>query len=175
MTEVEEYADLMVRGGFVERDEVVEAVVDSFPEEVSEQDAEALVERLWAARLSEQAGWPAETETDRLMGALAELDDAGVVARANFTCCNTCGTTEIGAEADENSRGYVFFHQQDTERAAEGGGLYLAFGTFGAGDAAAVGREVVAALEAAGLRVQWNGSPTTRILVTPLTWQVRLE
>jgi hypothetical protein len=174
VTEAEEYATTLVRTGFNDRDDVLEAVLDSYESELSEADAEELVDRLWAARLAEQAGWPKTTEVDRLLATFETLDANGIVARADFTCCGNCGHTEIGAEAEDGARGYVFFHQQDTERAAEGGGLYLAYGAFGDGDTVEVGREIVAALTAANLPVVWDGTAGQRILVNPLTWQLRL-
>lgn len=175
MTEAEEYATTLVRTGFNDRDEVLEAVLESHEDELSEQEAADLVDRLWAARLAEQATWPETTEVDRLLSVFETLDANGIVARADFACCGNCGHTEIGAEAGDSARGYVFFHQQDTERAAEGGGLHLAYGTFGDGDPAEVGREVVAALTAANLPTEWDGTAGRRILVSPLNWQVRIE
>jgi hypothetical protein len=174
VTEAEEYASTLVRTGFHDRDEVLEAVVESYEDDLSEDEAASLVTRLWEARLAEQATWPETTEVDRLLSTFATLDAAGVVARPNFTCCNNCGHTEIGAEAEGGARGYVFFHHQDTERAAEGGGLYLSYGAFGDGDIAAIGREVVAALTAAKLPTEWDGTAGQRILVYPLNWQLRL-
>ena len=62
------------------------------------------------------------------------LEAAGIVARQNFTCCKTCGFYEINGEMEAARaqgrvvRGYVFFHMQDTERAAKGGDLALAYG-----------------------------------------------
>ncbi len=175
MTEAEEYATTLVRTGFNDRDEVLEAVLESYEDELSEEEAEALVDRLWAARVAEQATWPETTEVDRLLFAFETLDANGVVARANFTCCATCGHSEIGAEAEDHHRGYVFFHEQDTENAAEGGGLYLAFGAFHDGDTTAIGREVVAALHAVDLPTRWDGTAAQRILVAPLNWQLRLR
>jgi hypothetical protein len=174
MTEAEEYASAMIATGFRDQDEVVEAVHESFEDELSEEEAEELVDRLWQARLAEEADWPAETAADRLLAAFSALDGEGIVARADFTCCNTCGTTEIGAEVDGPARGYVFFHNQDTERAAEGGGLYLSYGTFDGTDPVPVAETVVAALRAADLPAEWDGDVRARILVSPLEWQLRL-
>lgn len=175
MTEHEEYATTLVRTGFNDRDDVLEAVLDYCEDELSEADAAALVDRLWAARLAEQAGWPETTEADRLLAAFETLDANGIVARPDFACCGNCGHTEIGAEAEDGARGYVFFHQQDTERAAEGGGLYLAYGAFGGGDPVEIGHAVVAALAAANLPTEWDGTAGQRILVSPLNWQLRIE
>jgi hypothetical protein len=175
VTEAEEYANTLVRTGFHDQDEVLEAVLESYEDDLSEDEAEELVTRLWETRLAEEATWPETTEVDRLLSTFAALDAAGVVARANFTCCNNCGHTEIGAEAEDGARGYVFFHQQDTERAAEGGGLYLSYGAFPGAATESIGHEVVAAMTAANLPTEWNGTAGRRILVSPLTWQLRLE
>lgn len=78
--------------------------------------------------------------------------------------------TEIGAEADavQGARGFVFFHHQGTRGAAEGG-LTLYYGGFddSARTTTAVGHEVVAALDAAGLSTDWDGNPDKAIEVTP--------
>ncbi|MFE1252025.1 DUF6891 domain-containing protein [Streptomyces sp. NPDC058735] len=148
------------------------------PPPVSPAQAREIVERLWLERVQEQEAWTGPTDPDRLERAFAALDRAGVVAREDFTCCRRCGLMEIGAEVDDVSRvrGFVFFHHQGTRRAAEGGGLSLYYGGFDGSEetTAAVGHEVVAALTAAGLSTQWNGSPDRAIEVTPLRWRKRL-
>jgi hypothetical protein len=166
----------LVHGGFRDRDDVVEATGETFGDDgLSEQDAEALVERVWSARVAEQAAWPATTDADRVLTAFAALDTNGIVARPDFACCDNCGHTEIGAEAGPETRGYVFFHEQDTARAVTGSGLYLSYGSLPTpADAQSVGREVAAALTAAGVGVEWNGSADQRIHLTPLNWQLRL-
>ena len=174
MTDVEKYATTLVNTGFNDRDDVLEAVLESPWNELSREEAEALVTRLWETRLAEQATWPETTEADRLLAVFETLNANGIVARANFMCCSTCGHTEIDVEAGDGARGYVFFHQQDTEHAAEGDGVYLAFGAFEDSDITAVGREVVAALTAANLPTEWDGTAGQRILVHPLNWQRRL-
>ncbi|TDV46270.1 DUF6891 domain-containing protein [Actinophytocola oryzae] len=174
--EIEEFVRPLVNGGFTERDDVAQHVTDYFEDQFPEQELEPLVARVWAERLAEQATWPAETETERVLNALDSLSAKGIVARANFTCCATCGAAEIGIEAKDGDRGYVFFHQQDTESAAVGGGLYLSYGTFDdETDAAAIAEEIVAALTTAGATTVWNGDVDRRILVSPLRWQVRLK
>ncbi|MFI9008770.1 DUF6891 domain-containing protein [Actinosynnema sp. NPDC053489] len=194
--EVEEHARAVVHGGFTALDDAVRDVAEHFEDEpaVTPRAVRRVVERVWRERAAEQAGWPATTDVDRLLAAFAALDRGGIVARADFTCCQTCGHAEIGAEAAGPARGYVFFHRQDTEGAVARGRLWLAFGSFagsagpGAADPAAadpapadlaaadeaVGREVVAALAAGGLPVEWNGSVRTRIEVGPITWRKRL-
>ncbi|XVU29760.1 DUF6891 domain-containing protein [Actinoplanes sp. CA-054009] len=127
-----------------------------------------------AAHLEEQAAWPDRTDSDRLTSAFRALDRARIVAREEFTCCRTCGVSEIGDEvADgETARGFVFYHDQDAERAAAGGSLWLAFGSFGTVPAEQVGAEVAAALRAEGLSVDWDGSAGQRLHVR-LRWARR--
>ncbi len=98
------------------------------------------------------------------------------MTRQNFTCCKPCGLAEIGDELRRTSRGYTFFHQQDTASAVGGGGLFLAFAAAADSESAqlAIGSEVVAALTAAGLSPQWNGEVTQRIAI-PFDWKRRRE
>ncbi|GAA3642822.1 hypothetical protein GCM10022267_31820 [Lentzea roselyniae] len=39
-----------------------------------------------------------ETDPERLTRAFAALREAGITARENFTCCRSCGESEIGGE-----------------------------------------------------------------------------
>ena len=176
--EAENFARRLVHGGFGTCEEIVRGVTEYFDaeHEVHPAQARGIVNRLWRERLAEQAEWPETTDADRLLEVFGALDANGIVARPDFACCRRCGMTEIGAEAGEGDRGFVFFHEQDTNRAVEGAGMWLAYGTLAGStlDPAAVGREVVAALRAAGLPVEWNGSADARIHVTPLDWRKRL-
>ncbi|MFJ8809795.1 DUF6891 domain-containing protein [Streptomyces sp. NPDC102490] len=144
---------------------------------VSRAQAWRLVDRLWLERLAEQETWGEETtDPDRLTRVFRALDAAGVTARENFTCCRGCGTAEIAAER-EGARGFVFFHRQSTEAAAEGHGLMLHYGGFDGSQetTAAVGHEVVAAFAGSGLSTEWDGDPGRAIAVDPLNWRKRLE
>ncbi|MDH6704351.1 hypothetical protein P3T27_001052 [Kitasatospora sp. MAA19] len=184
LREARERARELIRCGFQDPDEIAESLVEVLDDQgLTQEEAERIVAPLWAERLAEQASWPATTDVDRLAAAFDALEEEGVVAAMDFTCCAGCGYAEIGGEADEGSHGFVFFHQQDTEAAADGRGLMLRYGGFHTGEEAAevserrtaeVGRAVVAALEAAGLPVEWDGSPHTAIRVTPLEWLNRL-
>ncbi|MEU7614359.1 hypothetical protein [Micromonospora sp. NPDC049204] len=127
-----------------------------------------------SAHLAAQAQWPEITDNDRLTAAFRTLSAAGVVARENFSCCQTCGTAEIGGEIPRGrtARGYAFYHQQDAENGVDDSGVHVAYGLFGQPTTADLGAEVVAALRAEGLSVHWDGSTGTRIRVA-LTWQRR--
>lgn len=175
----------LLQDGYLGIDRLVRETVDLMadderdgPAPVSAAQARELVERLWVARVAEQRTWRGPTDPDRLTRAFAALEREGVVAREDFTCCRSCGLAEIGAEAEDagGTRGFVFFHHQGTRSAAEGHGLSLYYGGFdgSAETTTAVGREVVAALTAAGLSAVWDGNPDKAIELTPLTWHKRL-
>ncbi|WP_371678826.1 hypothetical protein [Streptomyces sp. NBC_01276] len=169
-----------LRCGYDGRAELVETAEESLVEDgvrpVSRAQAARLVDRLWRERVAEQAGWSGETDPERLARAFDALDDAGITARENFTCCRGCGLSEIRADGEPDARGFVFFHSQCTEGAAAGGDLYLLYGGFGADEevTASVGREVVEALDSVGLTWAWDGSAHDAIRVTGLDWRKRL-
>ncbi|MFG1927149.1 DUF6891 domain-containing protein [Cryptosporangium sp. NPDC048952] len=128
----------------------------------------------FAAALAAQATWPERTDNDRLTEAFRALDAAGIVARQDFACCQNCGLAEIGGTVPDPAaaRGYVFYHQQDTDSAVAGEGVHLAYGLFGAPPTTEIGTEVTTALTAAGLPVNWDGTTGQRIHV-PLDWAIR--
>lgn len=178
--EVEERVRELLRCGYDDRAQLAEDaeewLVDDDYRPVSTPQARQLVDRLWLERIAEMETWEEVTDPERLTRAFEALDADGITARENFTCCRTCGTAEIAGERREGARGFVYFHAQCTESAAAGHGLTLLYGGFdgSAETTAAVGRDVVAALGAAGLSTEWDGSPDSAITVTALTWHKRL-
>ncbi|MBB1259370.1 DUF6891 domain-containing protein [Streptomyces alkaliterrae] len=178
--ELAEHVRRVLVGGYATRAELAqlaeECLVDGERRPVSRGQAQALVDRLWLDRVAEQASWRGETDPERLARAFAALDEAGITARENFTCCRSCGQSEIGSAGEPGAWGYVYFHTQCTESAAAGYGLTLLYGAFDGRSetTAAVGDEVVASLEAAGLRATWDRDPDRVITVDPLDWRRRL-
>lgn len=175
------------------QEEVAEIVGDD-PEyadgPLTAADVTAIVDQVWAERLHAQEGWTGLSDADRLDSAFAELEASGIVARMNFTCCGSCGHAEIGGEVPEgrSPRGYVFFHMQDADGLAEASPaqLYFDYGAWRPDGSAypdeesyieaatAIGQEVARALDAAGLRVSWNGELGRRIAITDVDWRRRL-
>lgn len=104
---------------------------------------------------------------ERIKGAFAALRKVGYLARMNFLCCGGCASyalhsrfTERGIPQDDPRRKAVYYHHQDgagleSARKPEDLGVYLGW----AGD----GAEIVAALRAAGLEVEWDGTKEQRI------------
>ncbi|MFD3553438.1 DUF6891 domain-containing protein [Streptomyces goshikiensis] len=167
-------------GGFADRAELAELAEDYLVtadrRPVSREQAVALADRMWLERVAEQAEWQGETDPERLTRAFTALQEAGITGRENFTCCRSCGQSEIGGEGGTDARGFVYFHSQCTDSAAAGHGLVLLYGGFDGSSetTAAIGDEVVAALEATGLQVDWDRDPNRAITVTPLDWRRRL-
>ncbi|GGQ33217.1 hypothetical protein BKA00_004871 [Actinomadura coerulea] len=159
-------------------DQMVEMVEDAGVE-YSQDAIEDTVDALWNAQVEEQRKWPEVTDNDLLERAFTRLWRTGIVAEENFTCCQSCGVTEIGGQIPEGSvmDGYTFFHEQDTESVLFDDELLLSYGTFGPESepqkAVEVGERVVAALKTEGLRVEWDGSPAARITVF-MKWRKRL-
>src|SRR5262245_11532935 len=183
--EVSRTVSRLVRAATLSQDDIEQAVSDiayesSQPEALKSHGASELA-RAWNAQREEEKGWSERTDSDRLDAAFSELDAAGIVARQDFLCCQTCGCAEVAQLFDtmrasgQAPRGYAFYHGQDTERGVEGAGVYLSFGdaTFDEDvKSVAVGRTVVDTLERHGLKPRWNGTFGQRINV-PLVWKRR--
>ncbi|QGP79676.1 DUF6891 domain-containing protein [Sphingobium sp. CAP-1] len=184
---VEALRDLVrrdVAGGFYDDDAILTNANEVFEEELPRPllrvEASAALRAALADHRSAEQGWSDITDCDRLDAAFALLEAEGVIARQNFTCCGTCGASEIWDEIEAAQaegaavQGYAFFHMQDTESAVEGHGLYLNYGACEEGEAAAiaVGHRIVAALEAQGLTTDWDGRLERRIAVA-LEWKKR--
>lgn len=132
--------------------------------------------KLWSRAEAEERGWKDVSTNDRIDAAFEDLTKRGIFSAQNFTCCSSCGHSEAwGAMSETGARGYVFYHQQDTERGVEGGGLWLAYGARedGTGAVEAVGREICDALDRFGVPWTWNGKSETRIAIEPFEWRKR--
>jgi hypothetical protein len=185
LDDLRDFIRVQVAAGFAPLDEMVDEAVDVFadttlPQASLRAAATVIAEKAIAEHLAQQKSWTAPTDCDRLDAAFAALDAAGIVARQHFSCCGSCGATEIHDEMDKVAkdgttvRGYTFFHVQDTEQAVEGESLFL---SYGAPDrdrdaAVAIAQEVVAALKEQGLHPAWNGRHANRIGL-PIVWQRR--
>lgn len=184
--ELQTFIDIEVKAGFASRDEIIEMAVDYLLDDYDYtldfiiERATTITDQLLAQHAAEQATWVQSTDCDRLDEAFAELDRHGIVARQNFTCCQSCGHAEIWEAIDDTEQfrtvlGYVFYHQQDTDSAVEGDYLYLAYGAVDGKSPSSmrVGHEVVAALQRAGLDVVWNGDLSKRIYLPNFRWERR--
>jgi len=184
LEDIDEHIQREVATGFYRPDEILQSAIEVFagdlPDAVLAEHARRSLDEALAARAAEQESWPETTDCDRLDSAFAALERGGIVMRQNFSCCGTCGSSEIWDEvkvfeaAGGRAYGYAFYHQQDTERAAEGGGIFLNYGACEDGEepAIATGRAIVAELERHGLETDWDGTWDKRIGVK-LDWKRR--
>lgn len=173
-----------VAAGFASADQIIASVIEVFGDEVDPMVLRLhmgrFVHDMLSAHLAEQATWPATTDCNRLDAAFTYLEARGIICRHNFSCCGTCGAAEIWDEiataqtAGHSTRGYVFYHTQDTEAAVDGHGLYLSYGAVDDGEAVAlaIAREIVVALKRNGLLSVWDGKWSRRIGVS-LDWKRR--
>jgi hypothetical protein len=172
-----------VAEGFSDRADIIARFTDDPDEEeygeVDEEAVEALVDLALRAHHTKQKRWKLPTDCDKLDTAFKSLERKGVVARQNFTCCSNCGHHEIWDEVKQTRAkgkviGYAFYHQQDTEAAVDGGGIYVKFAAVENDDVKKrlVGQKVVDSLTAAGLKPRWDGDPGCAVAVK-LKWRKR--
>jgi len=179
-----DYIRREVAGGFSSTDDIcriaVEIYSDKHDPSVLLPHARTLVQEMIDAQLSEQANWEKPTDCDRLDQAFRDLESQGIISRQNYSCCGTCGSGEIWDEMialqseGKNVRGYTFYHEQDTQHAVDGEGLYLNYGSIEENVPAQIdiGHEIVRILNQHDLATDWNGDLQYRIFVK-LNWQRR--
>lgn len=172
-----------IRWGFYTSDEIVAAIAESITHEPSSgitlQTAKRAIRPVvvteWQAQLEIQKSWPGEsTVSDKLTRAFSSLErNHNILARMNFTCCQTCGVAEPSGDRDDHTRGYGFIHEQDTEHVVDGGDLCLTFGSFTKPDRKTrdVGGIIVRSLRRARLRVKWEMDPGKRTKVCCGEWR----
>jgi hypothetical protein len=164
----------------------------------TDEELRAAYEKALAARREQQRQF-GEVRSN-LSRAFVDLNELGVLARENFTCCGTCAAAEIHDERDDSRHwhGYLWYHQQDTDSllASEDGEVYLGHGAYPPADfdevayAALPKAEQQARYQADlerlldeiafpvlrkyGMRVEWNRKQSARIRVTGARWYAPL-
>jgi|SRR5687768_3395559 hypothetical protein len=184
ISKMRDYIRREVAGGFSSTDDIcriaVEIYSDKHDPSVLLPHARTLVQEIIDAQLSKQANWEKTTDCDRLDQAFRDLESQGIISRQNYSCCGTCGSGEIWDEMvalqseGKNIRGYTFYHEQDTQHAVDGEGLYLNYGSIEENVPAQIdiGHEIVRILNQHDLATDWNGDLQYRIFVN-LNWQRR--
>ncbi len=173
-----------VRSGFYGVEQSVELIRETVyaPGPVDEGWLRSEIEAAFAEHRRQAAGWPDQTDCDRLDRVFASLNEQGIVAIQNAGYTQSDGFSDAKeayvAAGGEDSKiaGYCFYHRQDLERAVKGEGLWLAFGCFAGGDGrgVGVGQRVAAEAEAGGFATRWDGTVAKRILLPNIHWQRRL-
>lgn len=114
--------------------------------------------------------------------AFSALRKQGIIARQNFLCCQSCASSALSGIAVKQHtegkpvNGVVYYHRQDNNTLKESGYVYLAYGDVSHYEEGKpevsmglptieVGKLVVKAVAATGLKVDWDGNEGTRIKV----------
>ena len=169
--------------GFMEADELLEEVLETFyDEDVDPTWIGEQVTRLYEARQAEIAEWDPEeaSDFDRLANAFDELSEGRIIAihRAGFSDEDaveelTAALKALG-ERGMRPRGYVYYHTGHLDRVLdpEKPRLDLVFGamTKASVQVKEVGNLVTATLQRYGLDARWNGSPGDNIRVRDIEW-----
>lgn len=166
-------------------------------EDIGEEQADRAFDAVLAARRAQQAAWGPD-DVLPLTAAFDALAEAGIVAREHFSCCGTCGSAEIGGERDDTRtwRGYVYYHQQDTESLISSRSTYVGYGafldafmteeewlalseqereeTYDRITVDLMNDEVIPVLERHGVNVVWDRRLATRILLEDVDAVVRV-
>jgi hypothetical protein len=189
--EIHSWITLRVYGGYDSDDQIIARALDDW--QVSWKDAgepdieirpyiERSVVEIVEEHRRDQATWPTVTDCDRLDAAFAELDARGILARQNYEQTLTSGCAAIWHEIERERakrpiRGYVFFHEQDTETAVKYDGPVLAWGAVEEEDEAAwrsVAEEIMDVIRRHGLDCDWPGGQTNcRISINKMHWRRR--
>ena len=179
---VRRYIVALVRGGFETKDQIRKIICKEIilPEKVDTSAVVKEIEYQSAALRKESEAWPTMTDWDRLARAFARLGQAAVIALHNAGVTISDGESDV-AEAYHQAKnkkiivGYCFYHWQDVDRAIQGGGLALAFGSLQDSiGAEAIGQRVAEELRVSGLETSWNGSADRRIIIPEFKWQRRM-
>ncbi|MBB6431629.1 DUF6891 domain-containing protein [Algisphaera agarilytica] len=185
INEVTGYIERDVASGFADLNNVVDRALEVLEDEhdivALRPHAESALNSAIANHLKAEQTWPEKTDCDRFDMAYASLEDKGVVCRHNFSCCGTCASAEIWdeiqAEQDKGREiiGCAHYHEQDTESAVEGYGVYLSYGSVLEGEQPSVdiGLMIAHAMREQGLEVTWDETLAKRIHVK-LDWKRRL-
>ena len=114
-----------------------------------------------------------------LNAAFRDLRKQGFLAKQDFTCCQSCGVSDLMDEAEflaqtgRDVKGGIFYHMQDTDNLREDGRCHIAYVSFdlskGTSDAAleeaaiVVGQVAVETLLRHGVKTEWDGTVARRI------------
>ena len=113
-------ARVLVRSGYADRAAVTAALAEAVQEDAPSADPASLVPELVdeavAALAADAAGWPAETDPDRLDAVLAELESLGLVV---VRYCADHHEARKALESAAAPKGLVFFTDTDVWHAVD--------------------------------------------------------
>jgi len=113
--------------------------------------------------------------TPKINKAFNKLMDFNILAKKDWTCCQSCGHGEMKDFLSNFNRlyrigktlelkNYLFFHDQDRDHLNARGSTYLAY------DLDEEAKKIVMKVfQDHGLKPEWNGSEDTRIKITEIS------
>lgn len=172
-------AHYLVWAGFHNRAEILEMSPEVTGVDAPPSLMVPLVDAELACKREAEAGWPSETDCDRLDAAFNELQRQGVLGQQYAGYTQSDGLSDVSealSQEDGQYTGFCFYTAQDVEHLLDGErSLFLAFGANnedGAG-AVEVGRRIREVMHGAGFETAWDETVSTRIALTNIEWKRR--
>jgi hypothetical protein len=177
-----EQINIDIKSGFYDKEEIFTNIEDylyqvPFDHEWTRQQ----IDKAYSDRLKEQSNWSTITDFDRLVRAFDKLNSSGIIALHYAGMTKQDGEHDCEEIYDDllkkgiKTRGFCYYHWQDIERVVDDTHLYIGFGDFNNNDkdALEIGKQIAAALEEQGFRLNWERTVATRIEITNIRWQKR--
>jgi hypothetical protein len=93
LAEMRDFIARRVYEGFDDPEHIIESAVEVTESVMDPEELEVHAERITTELIEEhrhqQSEWQGPTDCDRLDQAFEALEEEGIVARQNFTCCQT--------------------------------------------------------------------------------------
>lgn len=170
--------------GFMEEDELLEEVLDTFlDEDVDPKWIGEQVHKLYAEREAEIDEWDPEeaNDFDRIANAFDELCEHKIIALHRAGLDDDDAVEEITeafkslAERGIRPKGYVYYHGGHLEKVLDEDkpSLDLVFGavTKAESQVTQVGNLISDTLQRYGFDIRWNGRPGSNIRIKDIDWQ----
>lgn len=189
MTENEEFIFdrflISIKSGFESLEDIIAETLETVEDEgweneIGEEWIQENVTREYEKHSQTSKTWQQPTDPERLRQAFDSLCQQQIIALHNAgyeTSDAVYEASDIWKDAEDEGLtpiGYCYYHGQDLERAIEDDLLMIGF--YGATEnnekeAIIIGNKVVAALQAVGFEIDWNGSAKKRIAIRNFKWQ----
>lgn len=189
MTENEEFIFdrflISIKSGFESLEDIIAETLETVEDEgweneIGEEWIQENVIREYEKHSQTSKTWQQPTDPERLRQAFDSLCQQQIIALHNAgyeTSDAVYEASDIWKDAEDEGLtpiGYCYYHGQDLERAIEDDLLMIGF--YGATEnnekeAIIIGNKVVAALQAVGFEIDWNGSAKKRIAIRNFKWQ----
>ena len=169
--------------GFLEEDELLEEVLETFEDEDLDPTwIGAQVVRMYRERQEEIDEWDPDeaNDFDRLANAFDELSEQNIIAIHRAGYSKDDGIEEVTeaykllAERGIRPKGYVFYHTGHLEKAvSDAARLELIFGavTKAPSQIRGVGNHIVETLQRYDLDARWSGNTADPIRIEDIDWQ----